>query len=75
MLVLLDEEKREDALTAPPSKSKHRQKGGCRKITIPYVRQVLFKWFIDIHGILKRRLPMTMFKAQCKIFYKQWLAI
>ena len=62
-----------DAVTAPPSKSKYRQTGG-RKLTIPYVSQVLFEWFVDIRGTLKARLPRKMFTTQCKFFYEQWLA-
>ena len=63
----------EDAVTAPPSKSKYRQTGGGQKLTIPDVRQVLFEWFVDIRGTLKARLPRKMFTTQCKFFYKQWL--
>ena len=50
----------EDAITAPPSKSKY-QTGGERKLTMPDVRQVLFEWFADIRGTLKARLPRKMF--------------
>ena len=62
-------EANEDAVTAPPSKSKYRQTGGGRKITIPDVRQVLFEWHADIRGTLKARLPRKMFTTQCKFFY------
>ena len=48
----------EDAVTAPPSKSKYRQTGGGRKLTIADIRQVLFEWFVDIRGTLKARLIM-----------------
>ena len=33
----------------------------------------MYDWFIDIRSSLKARLPKSMFKAQCKIFHKQWL--
>ena len=33
----------------------------------------MYDWFIDIRSSLKARLPKSMFKAQCKIFYEQWL--
>ena len=33
----------------------------------------MYDWFIDIRSSLKARLPKSMFNAQCKIFYEQWL--
>ena len=33
----------------------------------------MYDWFIDIRSSLKARLPKSMFKVQCKIFYEQWL--
>ena len=56
----------EDAVTAPPCKSKYCQAGGGLKLTIPDFRQVLFEWFVDIRGTLKARLPRKMFTTQCK---------
>ena len=38
------------------------------------MRVALDNWFIDIRGTLQARLPRTMFKAQCKLFYDQWLS-
>ena len=58
----------EDAVTAPPSKSKYRQTGGGQKLTIPDVRQVLFEWFVDIRGTLKARLTRKMFTTQTNFF-------
>ena len=34
----------------------------------------MYDWFIDIRSSLKARLPKSMFKTQCKIFYEQWLS-
>ena len=34
----------------------------------------MYDWFIDIRPSLKGRLTKSMFKAQCKIFYEQWLS-
>ena len=34
----------------------------------------MYDWFIDIRSSLKARLTKSMFKAQCKIFYEQWLS-
>ena len=34
----------------------------------------MYDWLIDIRSSLKARLPKSMFKAQYKIFYEQWLS-
>ena len=60
--------------TGPPTKVKFRQAGGGRKKSVPEVREAVYDWFIDIRCSLKARLPKSMFKAQCKIFYEQWLS-
>ena len=39
------------------SKKKYREPGAGRKHTALEVRQVAFKWFIDVWGSLKGRLP------------------
>ena len=58
--------------TEPPTKIKFRQAGG-RKTSVPEVRDTMYDWFIDIRSSLKGRLPKSMFKVQCNIFYEQWL--
>ena len=60
--------------TEPPTKVKFCQAGGGRKMPVPDVPEAMCDWFIDIRSILKARLPKCMFKAQCKIFYEQWLS-
>ena len=59
--------------TERPTKVKFRQEGGGRKKSVPEVREAMYDWFINIRSSLKARLPKSMFKAQCKIFHKQWL--
>ena len=60
--------------TEPPTKVKFRKAEGGRKKSVPEVCEAKYDWFIDIRSRLKARLPMSMFKAQCKIFYEQWLS-
>ena len=60
--------------TEPPTKNKFRQAGAGRKKSVPEVREAMYDWFIDIRSSLKARLPKSMFKASCKIFYEQWLS-
>ena len=60
--------------TELPTKVKFRQAGGGSKKSVPEVREATYDWFIDICSSLKARLPKSMFKPQCKIFYKQWLS-
>ena len=60
--------------TEPPTKVKFHQAGRGRKRFVPQVREALYDWFIDICSSLKARLSKSMFKAQCKIFYEQWLS-
>ena len=59
--------------TEPPTKIKFGQAGGGRKKSVPEVRDTRYDWFIDIRSSLKARLPKSMFKAQCNIFYEHWL--
>ena len=33
-----------------------------------------YDWFVDIRGTLKAKLPRSMFKSQCKLFYEQWMS-
>eukprot|EP00794_Sanderia_malayensis_P013649 gene13649-15078_t len=58
----------------PPGIKHFRALGAGRKHTLPEVREAMYEWFIDIRGSLKGRLPKDMFKAQCQVFYDQWLA-
>ena len=58
--------------TERPTKIKFRQEGGSRKKSVPEVREAMYDWFIDIRSSLKARHAKSMFKAQCKIFHKQW---
>ena len=60
--------------TELPTKVKFRQAGGGSKKSVPEVREATYDWFIDICSSLKARLPKSMFKPQCKIFYEQWLS-
>ena len=60
--------------TEPPTKVKFHQAGGGRKKSVPEVHEAMYDWFIDIRSSLKARLTKSMFKAQCKIFYEQWLS-
>ena len=60
--------------TEPPTKVKFLQAGGGRKKSVPEVRKAMYDWFIDIRSSLKARLPKSMFKVQCKVFYEQWLS-
>ena len=66
---LIEREEAGEIMEPTCSKSKYRNKGGGRKVTIPKVREALFEWFVGVRGILKARLPRKMFKAQCKILY------
>ena len=59
--------------TEPPTKVMFRQAGGGGKKYLPEVREAMYDWFMDICFGLKARLPKSMFKAQCKIFYEQCL--
>ena len=60
--------------TESPTKVKFHQAGGGRKKSVPEVHEAMYDWFIDIRSSLKARLTKSMFKAQCKIFYEQWLS-
>ena len=61
-------------IASPPTKTKFRQPGGGRKTVAPEVREALYDWFIDTRGSLKARLPRSLFKAQAKFFYDDWLS-
>ena len=63
-----------DDFTEPPTKVKFRQAVRGSKKSVPEVCETMYNWFIDIRSSLKARLPKSMFKAQCKIFYEQWLS-
>ena len=56
----------------PPTKSKFRDPGGGRKVTVPENREALYDYFIDVRGSLKARLPRSLFKAQTSFFYDNW---
>ena len=60
--------------TEPPAKIKFRQTGGGRKKSVAEVRAAMYDWVIEIRSSLKARLPKSMFKAPCKIFYEQCLS-
>ena len=60
--------------TESPTKVKFCQARGGRKKSVPEVREAMYDWFIDIRSSLKARLPKSMFKAPCKIFYEQCLS-
>ena len=56
----------------PPTKSKFRNPGGGRKVTVPENGEALYDYFIDVRGSLKARLPRSLFKAQASFFYDNW---
>ena len=56
------------------SKKAYRAIGGGRKPIFPDVRTRMYDWFIDIRGNLKGRLPRTLFKSKCQMFYDEWLS-
>ena len=58
----------------PPTKVKFCQAGGDKKKFIPEVCESMYDWFIGICSSLKARLQKSIFKAQCKMFYEQWLS-
>ena len=61
--------------TEPPTKVMFRQAGGRRQEKVCTRSQRGYVCcFIDIRSSLKARLPKSMFTAQCKIFYEQWLS-
>ena len=49
------------------------QKGEGRKVKSPEVGDALYAWYIYIRGILKARLPISIFREQAKAFYQEWL--
>ena len=63
-----------DDLTEPPTKVNFRQAVRGSKKSVPEVCETMYNWFIDIRSSLKARLPKSMFKAPCKIFYEQCLS-
>ena len=63
-----------DDFTEPPTKVKFRQAVRGSKKSVPEVCETMYNWFIDIRSSLKARLPKSMFKAPCKIFYEQCLS-
>ena len=61
-------------MESDPQKKKYRAEGGGRKTTHASVRIKMYEWFIDVRGTLKARLPRTLFKSQCEVFYEEWLS-
>ena len=55
------------------SKKRFCESGGGRKCKAPEVRDAMFEWFINIRGVLKRRLPIKMFRSKCQQAYDEWL--
>ena len=33
----------------------------------------MFVWFINVQGLLKRRLPIKMFRSKCQQVYDEWI--
>ena len=56
-----------------PSKKRFHESRRGRKCKAPEVMEAMFEWFINIRGVLKGRLPITMFPLKCQQLYDQWL--
>ena len=56
-----------------PSKKRFRESGGGKKCKAPQVRETMFKWFINVRGVSKGRLPIKMFRSKCQQVYDEWL--
>ena len=50
----------------PSEAKKFRESGAGRKIKVLEVRQELFEWFVDVHGTLKARLPVKLFRLKAQ---------
>ena len=37
------------------------------------VREALLKWFLDVRGSFKARLPLSIFVSQAKELYRRWI--
>ena len=33
----------------------------------------MFEWFINVRGLLKRHLPIKMFRSKCHQVYDEWI--
>ena len=49
-----------------PSKKRFCESGGGRKCKALEVREAMFKWFVNVRGVLKGRLPIKMFRSKCQ---------
>ena len=56
-----------------PSKKRFRESGWGKKCKAPQVRETIFKWFINVRGVSKGRLPIKMFRSKCQQVYDEWL--
>ena len=56
-----------------PPKERFRESGAGRKCKALEVREAMFEWFINVRGVLKRRLPKKMFRTKCRQVYSEWL--
>ena len=56
-----------------PPKKRFRASGAGRKCKAPEVREAVFEWFINVRGVLKRRLPKKIFRTMYQQFYSEWL--
>ena len=36
-------------------------------------REAMFEWFINVRRVLKRHLPIKMFRPKCQQVYDKWL--
>ncbi len=54
------------------SKVAYRAPGGGRKAAAPNIREALFEWFINVRGVLKGRLPRSLFKLKCEELFAKW---
>ena len=53
--------------------TKYRKPGAGRKQKAPDVPLGVFDWFLDVHGILKGRLPRKLILTKCREMYGVWL--
>ena len=52
-----------------PSKKRFHESRRGRKCKAPEVMEAMFEWFINIRGVLKGGLPITMFPLKCQQLY------
>ena len=62
----------ENEITAISSKSKYCQPAGRRKVVASSLREALYDWFIDAHGLLQVHFPHSLIKSKAKYFYGKW---